>query len=324
MRIVVLDAYTLNPGDNPWDQVAALGELVLYDRSAPEEVLARAAGAEVILLNKTPLRAETLEKLPDLRHISVLATGYDIVDAAAAGRLGISVSNAPAYGVEAVAQQAMSLLLELCRGVGRHDLSVKNGDWARCPDWCYWLTPQRELAGLVMGLIGFGHNGRRVGELAHAFGMEVLAYTVPAGEPPAYGPFRFVELDELFRVADVISLHCPLTEATRHIVNRESLSGMKPNAFIINTARGPLVDEEAVAEALVNGRLGGYGTDVLSVEPPAADNPLLTAPNTLITPHISWATLGARRNIMGIVAGNIRAYLAGSPVNLVNGQYLSR
>jgi len=323
MRIVVLDGHTLNPGDNPWDEIARLGELIVHERSAPAEVPERAAGAEVILLNKTPLRADVLAGLPRLRHISVLATGYDIVDVEAAGKLGISVSNAPAYGIEAVAQQVMSLLLELCRGVGRHDASVKRGDWAKSPDWCYWLSPQRELAGQVMGIIGFGNNGRRVGELAHAFGMEVLAYTVPAGEPPAYRPFRFVELEELFRASDVISLHCPLTEESRNIINEDSLGRMKPGSFIINTARGPLADEKAVGTALVSGQLGGYGADVLSVEPPEPDNPLLTAPNCLITPHIAWATLQARKNIMGIVAGNIKAYLAGQPVNVVNAGFLA-
>lgn len=322
MRIVILDGYTMNPGDNPWDAIAAFGELTAYDRTAPEDVVTRAKDAEIVLINKTPLRAETLAALPKLRHIGVLATGYDVVDIAAAGKQGISVSNAPAYGVDAVAQHVMALLLELCRGTGLHDASVKRGDWERSDDWCYWLRPQRELSGMVMGIVGFGNNGRKVGELAHAFGMSVIAYTVPATDAPSYAPFRFVELEELFRSADAISLHCPLTDETRHLISAESIANMKPGTIILNTARGPLVDETAAAAALHSGQLGGLGADVLSVEPPARDNPLLTAPNTLITPHIAWATLHARKNIMNIVAGNIKAFLDGKPLNVVNARYL--
>jgi glycerate dehydrogenase len=324
MRIVVLDGYTMNPGDNSWEPVSRLGAFSVYDRTPIERIVERAGEAEVILVNKTPLSADTLRQLPKLRHIAVLATGYDIVDIQAAGRQGISVSNAPAYGVDAVAQQAMALLLELCRGAGLHSASVKKGEWAKSPDWCYWLKPQRELFGLVLGLVGFGNNGRRLGELGHAFGMDVISYTVPATDPPAYEPFRFVEADELFRTADVISLHCPLTEETRNLINETSIAAMKRGCIVINTARGPLVDEAAVARALYSGQLGGFGADVLSVEPPTPDNPLLQTPNTLITPHISWATLRARKNIMEIIAGNIEAFLAGNSRNVVNTPFLHK
>jgi len=318
MHIVVLDGYTMNPGDNPWDPISRLGTFAVYDRTGADQVVERAIDADILVVNKMPLSAETLKKLPKLRHITVLATGYDIIDIKAARDLGISVSNAPAYGVDAVAQQAMALLLELCRGTGMHDASVKKGDWAKAADWCYWLKPQRELSGMVLGLIGFGNNGRRLGDLGHAFGMDVISYTVPATNPPEYKPFRFVELQELFSTADVISLHCPLMDATKHIINEKSIASMKDGCIIINTARGPLVDEDAVAKALISGKLGGFGADVLSVEPPSADNPLLHAPNTLITPHIAWATLHARKNIMDIVAGNIESFMAGVPKNIVN------
>ena len=322
MHIVVLDGYTMNPGDNPWEPISRLGTFAVYDRTPEDNIVERAKDADIVVVNKTPLSAATLKQLPKLRHVSVLATGYDIIDIKAAGELGISISNAPAYGVDAVAQQAMALLLELCRGTGLHDASVKRGEWEKAPDWCYWLRPQRQLSGMVLGLVGFGNNGRRLGDFGHAFGMEVISYTVPATDPPAYKPFKFVELDELFRTADVISLHCPLMDATRHMINEASIAKMKRGCIIINTARGPLVDEAAVANALVSGQLGGFAADVLSVEPPTSDNPLLHAPNTLITPHIAWATLHARKNIMEIIAGNIEAFLTGNPRNLVNANYL--
>lgn len=322
MHIVVLDGRVLNPGDNPWDPLAACGELTVYDRTRPEEVLERAAGAQVLVTNKTRLPAELIEHLPELRYIGVVATGYDVVDIAAAGRQGIPVCNVVAYGVDAVAQHVMALLLELCRRVSLHDASVRAGEWSRAEDWCYWKTPQRELTGLTMGIMGFGHIGRRVGELAHAFGMSVLAHKRSSGTPPEYAPFRFADPETLFAEADVLTLHCPLTEVTRGIVNRERLAAMKPGALLINTARGPLLDEAAVAEALHSGRLGGFGADVLSTEPPAPDNPLLGTPNTLITPHISWATVKARRNITRLAAENIRAWQEGHPRNVVNGEFL--
>lgn len=323
MHIVVLDGQVLNPGDNPWTPLEACGSLTVYERTPPEQVVERAAHAQIVVTNKTRLTEDILGALPELRYIGVVATGYDVVDIAAAGRRGIPVCNVVAYGVNAVAQHVMALLLELCRRTSLHDASVRAGEWSRAVDWCYWKTPQRELTGLTMGIMGFGHIGRRVGELAHAFGMSVLAHSRSAGTPPDYAPFRFADQETLFAEADVLTLHCPLTDSTRGLVSRERLAAMKPGALLINTARGPLLDEAAVAEALRGGRLGGFGADVLSTEPPAPDNHLLGTPNTLITPHISWATVKARRNITRLAAENIRAWQEGRPRNVVNREYLS-
>lgn len=323
MRIVVLDGHTMSPaGDNPWDAIAALGDFTLYDRTPESRILERARQADILITNKTPLNSLTLEALPNLKCIIVLATGYNVVDIESAGRLGVPVCNIVAYGVNSVAQHVMALLLELCRGCGLHDASVKRGDWNRAEDFTYWLTPQRELTGMTMGIVGFGNIGRRVGELAHAFGMHVLAFSPSEKDAPGYAPFRFTDLDTLFRESEVVSLHCPLTRATEHMVNAKRINTMRDKAFIINTARGPLVNEFDVAAALRSGKLGGLGTDVLSVEPPAKDNPLLDAPGTLITPHLAWASLHARKNITRMAADSIKAFLAGSPVNVVNAAYL--
>lgn len=323
MRIVVLDGHTLNPGDNPWDELAALGEFTVYDRTSGAQAIERARDADILIVNKVPLSADTIAQLPKLKYIGILATGYDIVDLAAAGKRGIPVCNVAAYGVDSVAQHVMALLLELCRGTALHDASVKAGEWAKAPDWCYWKKPQIELSGLTMGIVGFGNNGRKVGELAHAFGMSVIAHTVPEGPPPAYAPFRFVGMDELFRESHVVSLHCPLTDETRHLVNAGRIRTMRKGAFVLNTARGPLINEADAAAALHSGQLGGLGVDVLSVEPPQQDNPLLKAPNTLITPHIAWATLNARKTMMRIATDNVRAFLAGKPQSVVNGRHLA-
>ena len=268
MKIVVLDGYTLNPGDNPWDPLAALGDLTVYDRTNPEDVLERSRGAEILITNKT------------LRCIGVIATGYDVVDIAAAGKRGIPVMNVVNYGTEAVAQHAFALLLELCRRTALHDAGIRSGRWAAGPDWCFWDTPQVELSGKVMGILGFGTIGRRVAELAHAFGMKVIAASVrksaaelSASSAPVSFPVEFVEMDELFRASDVLSLHCPLTEQTRAIVNAANIASMKDGAILLNLARGPLLDEAAVAEALASGKLGGLGADVVSVEPIAQDHP---------------------------------------------------
>lgn len=318
MNIVVLDGHVLNPGDLSWKPLEALGTLTLYDRTAPEDVVARAAAAEVILTNKTRLTAEMLAQLPALRCIGVLATGYDVVDIAAAARRGIPVCNVVAYGVDDVAQHVMALTLELCRRTTEHTQSVQRGDWAAAPDWCYWTHAPQSLRGLVMGIAGFGHIGRRVGELAHAFGMQVLAVGHGTVTPPDYAPFASTDMDDMLARADVISLHCPLTEDTRGLINAARLARMRPGALLINTARGPLLDETAVAAALHAGTLGGLGADVLSTEPPAADNPLLHAPNVLITPHIAWATRQARANIITLTAENLRQWQAGTPRNVVN------
>ena len=321
MRIVVLDGHALNPGDLSWDAIAAFGEFAVHDRTPEEAILSRAAGAQILITNKTPLRADTQAALPDLRCICVLATGYDVVDTVAAKTRNIPVCNTPAYGVDSVAQHVFALLFALCRNTALHDASVRAGRWGECADFCYWLTPQTELTGKVMGIAGFGNIGRRVGELARAFGMEVLAYSPRAGGPSASPPVAhvpFVEIDELFARSDVLSLHCPLTESTRGMVNKERLGRMKKGSLLINTARGSLLDEAAVAEALHSGRLGGLGTDVLSVEPPSAGNPLLGTPNTFITPHIAWAGLNARQTIMRMTAENIQAFIDGKPRNVVN------
>ena len=330
MKIVVLDGYTLNPGDNPWDPLAALGDLTVYDRTNPEDVLERSRGAEILITNKTRLNADTLAALPDLRCIGVIATGYDVVDIAAAGKRGIPVMNVVNYGTEAVAQHALALLLELCRRTALHDAGIRSGRWAAGPDWCFWDTPQVELSGKVMGILGFGTIGRRVAELAHAFGMKVIAASarksaaeLSASSAPVSFPVEFVEMDELFRASDVLSLHCPLTEQTRAIVNAANIASMKDGAILLNLARGPLLDEAAVAEALASGKLGGLGADVVSVEPIAQDNPLLTSPNTLLTPHIAWATRTARQNITRIIAENIAGWMAGQPKSVVNKAYLN-
>lgn len=318
MRMVVLDGYTLNPGDNPWEAVAALGELTVHDRTAPGQVVPRAAGAGIILTNKTPISAETLSALPELKFISILATGYNIVDVAAAADRGVVVSNVPVYATDAVAQFTFALLLELCHRAGDHASAVAGGRWAACEDFCFWLAPQVELAGKRMGIVGFGRIGRRVGQLAHAFGMEVLAADVSRAEPPPYGPFAWADVAELFAAADVVSLHCPQTPRTAGMVNAELLARMKPSAFLINTSRGGLVVEADLAEALNAGRIAAAAVDVVSAEPIAPDNPLLTAKNCIVTPHIAWASLEARRRMMAVTAENVAAFLAGRPINVVS------
>jgi len=316
VRIVVLDGYTLNPGDNPWTDVERLGALTVYDRTPPNEVIARAAGAQIILTNKTPLSAETLAKLPDLRFVSVLATGYNVVDVAAARQREIPVSNVPVYGTDSVAQFVFALVLELCQHVARHSELVHQGEWARSRDFCFWTAPLVELAGKQMGIVGFGRIGRRVGELAHAFGMSVCAHDPYPGAMPSYGPFEWKGIDEVFALADVVSLHSPQTEENRGMVDARLLGLMKPEAILINTARGGLVKEADLAAALNSGRIAGAGVDVVSEEPIRPDNPLLGARNCLITPHIAWATLAARRRLMRTTADNIAAFIAGSPINL--------
>ena len=318
MRIVVLDGHTLNPGDNPWDTLARLGELTVYDRTAPADVVARAAQAEIVLTNKTLLDAAAIAALPRLRFIAVLATGYNVVDIAAARQRGIPVSNVPEYGTTGVAQHTLALLLELCHRVGDHARAVAAGDWTRAPDFSFWLAPPIELRGLTMGIVGFGRIGRRVAALADAFGMRVIASSASRRDAPDYAGFAWRSIPELFAEADVISLHCPLTADNAQFVNRALLTRVKPSALLLNTARGGLIDEGALAEALASGRLAGAAVDVLSSEPPRPDNPLLTAPNCIITPHIAWASLPARRQLMAMTVRNVEAFLAGRPVNAVN------
>jgi glycerate dehydrogenase len=318
MRIVVLDGYTLNPGDNPWDELAALGELTVYDRTAPQDVVARAAGAEIVLTNKTVLDAAALRQLPALRFIAVLATGYNVVDVAAARARGVPVANVPVYGSMDVAQHTLALLLELCHRVGDHARAVRAGAWTRSPDFCFWLAPPRTLEGQTLGIVGYGRIGRQVARLAHALGMRVLASSRlerPSGAEP---PDGWRTIPDLFADSDVISLHCPLTDDNARFVDAALLARLRPGALLINTARGGLIDEPALAAALAEGRLAGAALDVLSQEPPPPDHPLLRAPNCIITPHIAWASLAARQRLMAATVANVRAFLAGKPVNVVN------
>jgi glycerate dehydrogenase len=318
MKIVVLDGYTLAADGNSWDSLLALGDVEIHERSTSDQVAARALGASILISNKARVPAEIIASSPHLRCIAVSATGFDCVDVAAASRHGVSVVNVPEYGTDSVAQFTFSLLLELCHHVGGHAASVAGGEWGRAADFCFWRSPLVELAGKTLGLIGHGRIGRRVGELAHAFGMNVLAHGRSRAAPPMYEPFAWVELEELFARADVISLHCPLTAETAGLVNRERLQRVRPGAFLVNTSRGGLVVEHDLAEALRKGRLAGAAVDVVSHEPIRPDNPLLTAPNCLITPHIAWATREARRRLLDATVTNVANFLAGRPTNVVN------
>jgi glycerate dehydrogenase len=314
--IVVLDGYALNPGDLSWDELKALGPCAIYDRSSEVEIVTRAAEAEVVLLNKTVLTRASLARMLKLKYIGVLATGTNVVDLAAARERGIPVTNVPAYGTKSVAQATVALLLELTQHTGHHARTVREGRWTRNPDWCYWDFPLVELAGLTMGIVGFGRIGQAVGELANAFGMRVLAADhrhKPV--PPFVEP---VSLEKIFRESDVVSLHCPLTPQTRNLVNAERLSWMKPSAFLLNTSRGALVEDHALADALNSGRLAGAGLDVLSSEPPPGNHPLLQARNCLITPHLAWGTRAARARLMKIAVENLRSFLNGKLQNVVN------
>jgi glycerate dehydrogenase len=320
-RLVVLDAYTLNPGDNPWSPVEAHGDLVTYERTPRELVVERAAESEIVLTNKTPLDAATLAALPALRGICVLATGVNVVDLAAASARRLPVCNVPAYSTISTAQHTIALLLELTNHVGRHDRAVHEGAWVRSPDFSFTLAPFRELEGLLLGVIGFGAIGRRVAEVARALGMQVQAAgTARAGDPEWLSR---LPLDELFRSSDVVTLHCPLTDATTGLVNAARLSLMRPSALLINAGRGPLVDETDLAQALERGVIAGAALDVLSREPPAADNPLLSAKNCVLTPHVAWVSLAARRRAMQITADNVAAILRGEPQNVVNAAAIS-
>ena len=316
MNIVVLDGFTLNPGDLSWDEFESLGNCVIYGRTPPDQVTNRAAGADFVLTNKTVLTRDHIQKLLKLRYIGVLATGTNVVDLVAARERNIPVTNVPAYGTKSVAQATFALLLELAHRTGHHAQTVRDGQWTRGPEWCYWDFPLVELDGLTMGIVGFGRIGRAVAELAHAFGMNVLAHSPSARAAPPF--VRFVGIETLFKESDVVSLHCPLTPDTKNLVNARRLALMKPTACLLNTSRGLLVDEPALADALNAGRIAGAGLDVLSVEPPPASNSLLHAINCIITPHNAWATRAARARLMRIAVENVRAFLAGKPQNVVN------
>ncbi|MBN2270615.1 MAG: D-2-hydroxyacid dehydrogenase [Sedimentisphaerales bacterium] len=315
-RIVVLDGYTLNPGDLSWKDLEALGRCTVYDRTAPEDTVARAEAAEVVITNKTALSSGVIRQLPNLKYIGVLATGYNVVDIEAARSRGVLVTNVPAYSTQSVAQMVFAHLLNLALHVGRHAQTVSSGNWSSCPDFCYWDTPLIELAGLTMGIIGLGRIGRAVAGLALTFGMNVIAYDIAAPADVPRG-CRLVELDDVFQASDVVSLHCPLTAENKNFVNQQRLAMMKETAFLINTSRGPLVDEGALADALNNGSIAGAGLDVLSSEPPEKDNPLLSAKNCFITPHISWATRAARERLLKAAVENVAAFYAGKPQNVV-------
>lgn len=324
MKIVILDGYTVNPGDNPWSGFAAPTELVVHERTAPEQVIERAMDADIILTSKCRLDETTIAALPKLKFVSLLATGYNNVDVAAAGARAIPVANIPAYSTESVAQTAFALLLELTTGAGRHDLAVKAGEWCNAPDFSFCKQSIVELHGLTLGIIGYGAIGRAVARIGAAFGMRIIAYAPRVPADPGVTSVSFVTLDELFAAADVVSLNCPQTTDNAGLINSRTLALMKSSAFLINVARGGLVNETDLAEALKKGVIAGAGLDVVAAEPMAADNPLLTAPSCIITPHIAWASLAARQRLMMIVAANVAAFLSGSPINVVNRQFLKQ
>jgi glycerate dehydrogenase len=317
IHIVVADGYALNPGDLSWAALEEIGPCHVYDRTPQSLLVERAREAAVLLINKAVISREVLDALPGLRYIGVLATGYNGIDTIAAGEAGVVVTNVPEYGTASVAQMVFAHLLHHTQSVARHTASVQNGRWTAAPDWCYWETPLLEIQGLTMGIVGYGRIGRRVGAIAHSFGMNVIAAD-PAGSGEFEGgAAEMVELDAVFRRADVVSLHCPLTPGTRKIVNAKRLLSMKPGAFLINTSRGGLVDSRALCDALESGRLAGAGLDVLEMEPPPENDPLLHAPNCSLTPHIAWATIAARRRLLEIAVGNLHAWLRGHPRNVV-------
>jgi glycerate dehydrogenase len=325
VNIVVLDGHTLKPGDLSWDEQKQLGNCTFYERSTPDEVIPRLAGADVALTNKVPISREVISSLPNMRYIGVMATGYNIVDTQAAREHNVIVTNVPAYGTDSVAQATFALLLELTNRVGAHADSVRDGRWARSPDFCYWEYPLVELAGLTLGIVGFGRIGQQVARIGAAFGMNILAWqrtqpagTVQSGNPPLDTVAQRVDLETLLRSSDVISLHCPLTPETKGLINAERISLMKRSAFLLNTSRGPLIVEQDLADALQAERIAGAGLDVLSVEPPAKDNPLFRAPNCCITPHQAWATRAARRRLLNTLTANLKAFAAGTPENVVN------
>lgn len=318
MKIYILDGYSLNPGDLDWSPVERLGDVMLFDRTPADKIVERAADADIVLTNKVPFSADTLRQLPRLRFICVLATGYNIIDTEAAARQGVVVANIPAYSTMSVAQMAFAHILNITNHVASYAREVADGKWTNCPDFCFWDSALTELAGKTMGIVGLGNTGMATARIAVAMGMKVVAMTsksadtLPEGITPA-------PLDDVLASADVVSLHCPLTPSTRHLINAASIAKMKPSAILINTGRGPLVDEQAVADALNGGRLAAFGADVLSQEPPRGDNPLLSARNCFLTPHIAWATLEARTRLMSTATENVRQFIAGEPVaNRVN------
>lgn len=317
MQIVLLDGYASNPGDLTWAPLRELGELTVYDRTTPDQVVERARDAEIIVTNKVTLDRTLLEQLPQLRLICVLATGYNTIDTLAARERGITVCNVPAYSTDSVAQMVFAQILNLTNHVAHYARQTREGRWSRNPDFCYWDTPVHELAGKTLGIVGLGHIGSKVARIASDFGMDVFAYTSKnSTDLPGY--IQKTTLEGLLAVSDVLTLHCPLTPDTHELINRRTLDSMKPGALLINTGRGPLVNEHDVAEALASGQLGGYGADVMCSEPPSADNPLIAQPGAFITPHIAWASVEARTRLLEATFQNVRMYLAGTPQNVVN------
>jgi glycerate dehydrogenase len=317
MKIVVLDGYTLNPGDLTWEGLEKLGDLIVYDRTREDKIVERIGDAEVIFINKIKITREILEQT-NVKYIGVLATGFNVVDIEAAKEKGVLVSNIPTYGTASVAQMIFALLLEICHHVGAHDAAVKSGEWTNKTDFCFWNYPLIELAGKTMGIIGYGRIGQTTGVIAQAFGMKVPAYNRHPDKSLESETLKFVELEELFSESDVISLHCPLLDSTKGIINKSSIAKMKDGVIIINTSRGPLIVEADLAEALNSGKVYAAGVDVVSVEPIEADNPLLKAKNIFITPHIAWAPIESRKRLMNIAAENLRSYINRNPENIVN------
>jgi glycerate dehydrogenase len=320
MKIVVLDGYTLNPGDLSWSGIEAFGDLTVHERTdfSPEKVVETIGDAEIIFTNKTPLSKEVLSKVPSVKYIGVLATGYNVVDTEAAKELGISVTNIPTYGTTAVAQFTLALILELCHHIGEHSRAVYNGDWTKSVDFCFWNYPLIELAGKTMGVIGFGRIGQATAQVAQAFGLNILAFDTNQNPDLESETCKYATLDELLAKSDIISLHCPLFESTQGIINKDNIAKMKDGVMIINTSRGPLVVEQDLYDALESGKVAGAAVDVVSSEPIAADNPLLKAKNCIITPHIAWAPKESRTRLMNTAVENLSAFLKGSPVNVVN------
>ncbi|MBC7826618.1 MAG: D-2-hydroxyacid dehydrogenase [Chitinophagaceae bacterium] len=318
MKIVILDGYTLNPGDLSWDGLKKFGDVEMYDRTPADKIVERAKDAEVVFTNKVPLEEELIHQLPALKYIGVLATGYNIVNTDAAKAKGIVVANVPAYGTASVVQMTFALLLELCLHVQRHSDSAIEGKWAKSKDWCYWDYPLVELSQKTIGIVGFGRIGQQVGDVATAFGMNIIASSRTKSDQSHRKNFKWAEIPELLKESDVVSIHCPLLPETKGLINKRSLQQMKNAAFLINTSRGPIIIDEDLAVALNNDVIAGAGIDVLSVEPPPKNNPLFEAKNCIITPHIAWATKEARARLMDITVQNLSAFLAGNPVNVVN------
>ena len=318
MKIVILDGYNANPGDYSWKELNSFGEVEIYDRTSRDEVIERAKDADMVLTNKVVLKGETLAQLPQLKYIGILATGYNIIDVDETRARGIVVANVPAYSTDSVAQMTFAHVLNITNRIEHYADQNRKGQWSEAADFCYWDTPLSELAGKTFGIVGLGNIGQKVARIALSFGMRVIAFTSKRAEELPEGVEK-ANLEELLMQSDVLSLHCPLTENTREMINRQSLAKMKRGAILVNTGRGPLVNEADVAEALAEGRLAGYGSDVMSSEPPKADNPLLKQPNAFITPHIAWATAEARGRLMATAIENAKAFIAGKPQNVVNG-----